>query len=132
MHASMRKKEIASKQASAVLKTIIDEVNFIALVAERSIASQLCHTVFRCLTVGVSIYFTQREFERRGSSGGGYMELSATQALAAKKAAEARAQYKQQLATNQARIQSSLANRKSLMELHDTVSGAISARICLC
>jgi len=49
------------------------------------------------------------------------MELSATQALAAKKAAEARAQYKQQLAANQARIQNSLANRKSLMELHDTV-----------
>lgn len=48
------------------------------------------------------------------------MELSATQALAAKKAAEARAQYKQQLAANQARIQNSLANRKSLMELHDT------------
>lgn len=71
----------------------------------------------------------QREFERRGSTGSGYMELSATQALAAKKAAEARAQYKQQLAANQARIQNSLANRKSLMELHDTVSKFIILRI---
>ncbi len=53
------------------------------------------------------------------------MELSAAQPLAAQKAAEARAQYKQQLKTNQDRIQNSLSNRKSLMERHDTVSAII-------
>eukprot|EP00598_Pedospumella_elongata_P001269 CAMPEP_0184969002 /NCGR_PEP_ID=MMETSP1098-20130426/1892_1 /TAXON_ID=89044 /ORGANISM="Spumella elongata, Strain CCAP 955/1" /LENGTH=852 /DNA_ID=CAMNT_0027490715 /DNA_START=65 /DNA_END=2623 /DNA_ORIENTATION=+ len=85
MRETLRKKEISAKQASVVIKTIINE----------------------------------REHERRGGHGG-YMELSAAQPLAAQKAAEARAQYKQQLKTNQDRIQNSLSNRKSLMERHDT------------
>jgi PAS domain-containing protein len=65
--------------------------------------------------------------EERKSKYPGYIELSATQRLAAERAAEGKEVYKAAYKANQKRLHDAVQSRPSLIERHDNAIGALHA-----
>ena len=68
----------------------------------------------------LSIWRPKNEQDRK-SKHGGYVELKASETLAAEKAREAREQYKQALRANKEKLTQAQQNWPSLIQRHDQV-----------